>query len=149
MHTVPEYFMVIALTHQKLKKHHRQHKSLGERLSQGTAQSWLGLLCKLTEWESSIHFCLNEVSDPLKGDTFTTQGIYTLLLQGSSSIWRGQIWLHVGTPNISSQFIPGDSFSDSALVIKLDAVLFCSGTEAQKKKKNKRVHCSVMRHMHR
>lgn len=82
------------------------------------------LLCKLREWESSIHFCLNEVSDPLKGDTFTTQGIYTLLLQGSSSIWRGQIWLHVGTPNISLQFIPGDSFSDTALIIKVDAVLF-------------------------
>ena len=30
----------------------------------------------------------------------------------------------MGTPNISSQFIPGDSFSDTALIIKVDAVLF-------------------------
>lgn len=30
----------------------------------------------------------------------------------------------MSAPNISSQFIPGDSFSDTALIIKVAAVLF-------------------------
>lgn len=30
----------------------------------------------------------------------------------------------MSTPNISSQFIPGDSFSDTVHIIKVDTVLF-------------------------
>ena len=46
----------------------------------------------------------------------------------------------MGTPNISSQFIPGDSFSDTALVIKVDAVLVNLQPHGNTKK-NKKNEC--------
>ena len=52
----------------------------------------------------------------------------------------------MSAPNISSQFIPGDSFSDTALIIKVDAVLFnllwkCKGGKKKRKKKRRRSEC--------
>lgn len=67
-----------------------------------------------------IHFCLNEVSDPppRKWHIYHPGDLCTPRLWGSSSIWRGQIWLQIYPCNLSPALHLQTVFS-----IKVDAVL--------------------------
>ena len=126
--------MFTALIHSK-KELHQQRKTLIERLSGGRAKAWLAptersrkaasifaLMKLMTPPPPPPHTHTHTHTDtpptPQKWHIYHPGDLCTPRLQGSSSIWRGQICLQIYPPNLSPALHLLTVFS-----IKVDAVL--------------------------
>lgn len=95
-------------------------ETLRERLSEGSAKAWLSYCANWEIGKSASIFALMKsmTSSPWKWHIYHPGDLCTPRLQGSSSIWRGQIWLQIYPCNLSTALNLLTVFS-----IKVDAVL--------------------------
>lgn len=104
--------MFTALIHSKHRRVLPAAENPQRKTKQGQSQSLAGFYCAYWEIEKShIHFCLNEVNDPPKVTHLPPRRFTHSKAPGFQfNMKRTDL-----TPNISLQFNPGASFTDSVL----------------------------------